>query len=257
MELALEAILALMAVAFVAGAIDAMAGGGGLLTIPALLAFGVSPVAAIATNKLQSAFGTGSALLAFVRKGHVDLRRFALPAFACFLGSALGAFVLKSVDSSFLAAFIPLLLVVIAFYFLLAPKMGDEDRHARLGPAALAAVVAAIGFYDGFFGPGTGSFLTTILVALAGLGVVRAIAHTKLLNFASNLSALAVLVVAGHVLWVTGLAMALANIAGSQIGAQAAMRFGSRAVRPLLVVMCLALTIKLLADPENPLWKLF
>lgn len=256
MELAFDVVLALMAVAFVAGAIDAVAGGGGLLTIPALLAFGVPPVSAIATNKLQSTFGTGGALLAFMRGGHVDLRRFAVPASAAFLGSALGAWVLRSIDPSFLAAFIPLLLIAIAFYFLLAPRMGEEDRHSRVGPAALAAVVGAIGFYDGFFGPGTGSFLTTILIALAGFGMVKAIAHAKLLNFASNLAALAVLAAGGHMLWITGLAMALANVAGNQLGAHGAMRFGARVARPLLVLMCLALTIKLLADPANPVWTL-
>lgn len=253
MELGVEIIAFLMAVAFVAGMIDAMAGGGGLLTIPALLAAGVPPVSALATNKLQGTFGTGGAVLAFARKGHIDFRRFAAPALAAFLGSATGAFVLTRVDPTFLSALIPILLIAMAIYFLLAPKMGDDDRHSRAGPVALAAVAVLIGGYDGFFGPGAGSFYTTALVALFGLGIVRAIAHTKLLNFASNLAALGVLVAGGHVLWVPGLAMALASVAGAQVGAQAAIRFGARAVRPLLIVMCLGLTARLLADPANPL----
>lgn len=242
-----------MAVAFAAGFIDALAGGGGLLTIPALLAAGVPPVAAIATNKLQSALGTGGAVLAFARKGHIDFRRFAVPALASFIGSALGAYLLTQIDPSFLAAFIPVLLILIAIYFLTAPKMSDEDRHSRLGAAGLAVTAAIIGSYDGFFGPGAGSFYTTALVALFGLGMVRAIAHTKLLNFASNVAALGVLVIGGHVLWMLGLAMAVANVAGAQVGAHTAMRFGGRAIRPLLVLMSLALTAKLLADPANPL----
>lgn len=253
MDLTLELIAFLTLVAFVAGVIDAMAGGGGLLTIPALLAAGVPPVAAIATNKLQSTFGTGGAFLAFARAGHIDFRRFASPAAAALVGSALGAFVLQRIDPSFLAAFIPVLLIAMMVYFLAAPKMSDVDRHSRLGPIALMGVTATIGFYDGFFGPGTGSFFTTALVAIGGLGLVRAIAHTKFLNFATNLAGLAVMIVGGHVLWLAGGVMALASIAGNQVGAHLAMRFGGRGVRLLLIVMSAALTLKLLADPANPL----
>lgn len=253
MHLTLEIIALLALVAFIAGFIDAMAGGGGLLTIPAMLAAGIPPVAAIATNKLQSSFGTGGAFLAFVRKGHVDFRRFAWPAAGAFAGAAAGAFTLQRIDSSFLAAFIPVLLVGMALYFLLAPKMSEVDRHSRLGTAGLSAATAAIGFYDGFFGPGTGSFFTTLLVALAGLGLVRAIAHTKFLNFTTNVASLMVMIAGGKVIWTLGLAMAVASVAGNQAGAHAAMRFGGRGVRPLLVVMSLALTAKLLSDPANPL----
>ncbi|RPE79913.1 TSUP family transporter [Vulcaniibacterium tengchongense] len=255
MEPGLEAVAALMAVAFVAGTIDALAGGGGLLTIPALMAAGLPPVAAIATNKLQSSFGTASAVVAFARQRRIDFRRFAVPALAAFLGSVLGACVLQAVDPSFLAGFVPLLLIAMALYFLLAPKASEEDRHGRFGRGAMAAVAFAIGAYDGFFGPGTGSFLTTALVALFGLGLVSATAHTKLLNLASNLAALAVLVAGGHVLWLAGLAMAVASILGGQLGAHLAMRWGGRAVRPLLVTMSLALTAKLLAEPGNPLLR--
>lgn len=253
MEFSPEIIALLMAVAFVAGGIDAMAGGGGLLTIPALLAVGVPPVAAIATNKLQSAMGTTSAVVAFARRGHIDFRRFALPALGAFIGSVGGAWLLQRLDPSFLSGIIPVLLVAMAGYFVLAPRMSDEDRHHRIGPVALAGVITLIGAYDGFFGPGTGSFMTTALVALGGLGVVRATAQTKYFNLASNLAALAVMIAGGHVLWMAGLAMAVANILGAQIGAHAAMRFGGRAVRPVLVVICLALTVRLLADPANPL----
>ena len=246
-------ILALAAVAFVAGCIDALAGGGGLLTIPALLSAGVPPVSAIATNKLQSTLGTGGAVIAFLRRGHIDLRRFALPAAGVLLASACGAWALQRVSPDLLAGLVPVLLVAMALYFLFGPRMGEEDRHARLGRAALSLVLAGIGFYDGFFGPGTGSFFTTALVALGGLGLVRGIAHAKFLNFSSNLAGLLVLMAGGKVLWLLGGAMAVASIAGNQLGAQLAMRFGGRGVRPLLVVMSLALTARLLADPANPL----
>jgi uncharacterized membrane protein YfcA len=252
-ELGLDLIGLLMVAAFVAGTIDAIAGGGGLITIPALMAAGVPPVQAIATNKLQSTFGTGGAVIAYARKGHVDLRRFAVPALASFVGSAIGAYVLTQVDSSFLAGFLPLLLIGIVIYFATAKRVSDEDRHSRAGPALLVAVVLVIGGYDGFFGPGTGSFFTTALVALFGMGLLRAVAHTKLLNFASNLAGLAVLVLGGHVLWITGFAMGLASIAGGQVGAYSAMRFGAGVARPLLIIVSIALTLALLADPHHPL----
>lgn len=253
MDLALDIIALLMAVAFVAGMIDAVAGGGGLITIPALLAAGVPPVAAIATNKLQASFGTLGAVVAFARKGHIDFRRFAFPALAAFFGSAFGAFLLTQIDPGFLAGFLPILLIAIVIYFIAAPRMSDEDRHSRAGRTLLLGVAAVIGCYDGFFGPGAGSFFTTVLVAVFGLGLIRAVAHTKLLNLASNLAGLFVLLLGGHVMWLTGLAMAVASIAGGQIGAHGAIRFGASIARPLLIVMSLALTAKLLMDPANPL----
>lgn len=256
MELGLDVIALLMGVAFLAGTIDAIAGGGGLLTIPALLAAGLPPVPAIATNKLQSSFGTGGAVVAFARKGHIDFRRFAMPALASFGGSAVGAFILTRIDPKVLAGLIPLLLIAMAAYYIFSPRMTDEDRHVRAGKVLLLVFAAVIGCYDGFFGPGTGSFFTTGLVALFGLGLTRAVAHTKLLNFASNLAGLAVLMASGQVVWIVGLSMAAASLAGGQIGAHTAIRFGTKAVRPLLIVMCLALTGKLLADPANPLTAL-
>lgn len=257
MELSADIFAFLAAVAFLAGAIDAMAGGGGLLTIPALMAAGVPPVAALATNKLQAAIGTSSAFFTFWRSGHVDLRRFAMPAIGAFVGSALGATAVQFVSSDFLAALVPILLIAMGLYFLLAPPMSDVDRHARVGPLGLTLIIAAIGFYDGFFGPGTGSFMTLALVALGGLGLVRAIGNTKLLNLATNIAALLAMIAGGHVLWLLGLTMAAANVAGNQVGARLAIRFGGRGIRPLLVIMSLALTAKLLSDPANPIWGLF
>lgn len=257
MDLAFEAFAFLIFVAFAAGTIDAMAGGGGLLTIPALMAAGVPPVAAIATNKLQSTIGTGSAVLTYLRAGHVDLRAMAWPAGGAFLGSVMGAVAVQVVDSGFLAALVPLLLIAMGLYFLFAPKMGEEDRHARLGRVGLTLVCSLIGFYDGFFGPGTGSFLTTALVALGGLGLVKAIANTKVINFSTNVAAVIAMIAGGKVLWLLGGCMAVANVAGNQLGAHLALRYKGKGVRPLLVIVSFALTIKLLADPTNPLWTWF
>ncbi|AOH35676.1 TSUP family transporter [Luteimonas sp. JM171] len=256
MEFGLDVQALLALAAFIAGLIDAMAGGGGLIAIPALLAAGVPPVEAIATNKVQSSFGTTSAVVTFARRGLIDFRRFLWPVVASFAGSVGGAIALQVVDPSFLTGLVPVLLVAIAAYFLFGPKASETDTRARLGHAALVAIMFAIGFYDGFFGPGTGSFMATALVALFGFGLLSATAHTKLLNLASNVAALITLVVGGHVLWLLGLVMAAASILGAQVGARLAVRVGGRAIRPLLVVMSLALTVKLLAEPGNPLGEI-
>ena len=253
MDLGIDVLALLALAAFVAGIVDALAGGGGLITIPALMAAGVPPVQAIATNKLQSSFGTTGAVLAFARRGRIDFRRFLWPAVAAFTGSVGGALAVQAVDPAFLTGLVPLLLVAMAAYFLFGPKASEADSHARMGQAALVAIMFAIGFYDGFFGPGAGSFMATCLVALFGMGLVSATAHTKFLNLASNVAALATLVVGGQVLWLVGLVMAVASIAGGRLGAHLALRVGGRAIRPLLVVMSLLLTLKLVAEPGNPL----
>ena len=136
MELSVEAIGFLIAIAFLAGGVDALAGGGGLLTIPALTAAGIPPVSALATNKLQSTIGTSSAFLTFHRAGHVDLKAFAFPALGAFIGSVAGGTAVQFVDPKFLAAFVPVLLIAMGLYFLLAPPMSEVDRHARGRQAA-------------------------------------------------------------------------------------------------------------------------
>ena len=147
---------------------------------------------------------------------------------------------------------LPIMLAAIALYFLFGPKASDEDVHARLTPLAFGAVAGGIGFYDGFFGPGTGSFFALALVTLMGMGLTRATAHTKALNFASNFVSVVVFAIGGHVLWVVGLIMAVGQVLGGWLGSHAAMRFGPKLIRPLLVIICLGMVVKLLADPANP-----
>lgn len=253
MILSPEIIAFLMIAGFMAGVIDSMAGGGGLITLPALMAAGVPPVGAVATNKLQSSLGTFGACIAYARAGHMDLKTYRWPIIAAFAGSVGGAWLVQRVSPSILAGLMPALLIAIAAYFTFSPKISEIDRHQRIGIASLSLLIGGIGFYDGFFGPGAGAFYTTIFLALGGLSLLRSTAQAKAANFASNLAGLLTMMVGGHVLWIVGLAMAVANIVGAQIGARLAMRFGSRLIRPLLIVMSLALTAKMLLDPKNPI----
>ncbi|MCX8569217.1 MULTISPECIES: TSUP family transporter [Hyphomicrobiales] len=253
-ELSTDIVLVLTAAAFIAGFIDSIAGGGGLITIPALLLAGVPPVESLGTNKLQSLFGSGSATISYAAKGHVDIRKQLPWAAVAFVGSVAGALLATVLPGDILRVVMPILLVAIALYFAFKPNMDDLDRSERISPFLFGmTVVPAIGFYDGVFGPGTGSFFMLAFVALAGYGVLKATAHTKFLNFASNLGGLVAFAFVGAVHWKIGLLMGAAQFLGARLGAHMAMRSGAKLIKPLLVCTCVALAIKLLIDPTNPL----
>jgi hypothetical protein len=247
--LAPELLALLVGVALVAGCIDAIAGGGGLLTLPALLWAGLPPVEALATNKLQGTFGTASAALRFLRHGAIDLRALGPAALLTFAGSAGGSWLVGHIDPGALARLLPALLVAFALYFLFSPRVGDPPSRRRVGLPAFGLLAGAgIGFYDGFFGPGTGSFFALAFVALLGYGLRQATASSKLLNFASNLAALLVFALGGHVAWALGLGMAAGQWIGAWVGAHLVIQHGARLVRPLLVVVSLLLSIRLLVE---------
>lgn len=247
MDISLGLLVGLGLVGLVAGFVDAIAGGGGLIAVPALLSVGIPPVTAFGTNKLQSVIGTGMATLTYWRRGFVPLRALAYAIPATFVGAFLGALAVKSVDTALLGYAVPVMLIVIALYFSFAPRLTDADSHARLSFALFVPVMGfAIGFYDGIFGPGTGSFLTMGFVTLFGLGLTRAAGSTKLLNLTSNLGALALFLPSGNVVWPIAAAMAIGQVVGGYLGALTGIRFGARLIRPLVVVVSIALALRLL-----------
>lgn len=248
-----QVLLLLTLVAFAAGWVDAIAGGGGLLAMPALLLAGASPAQALATNKLQGSFGTFTAAFTFWRHGHIHLRFAAGAVLFTALGAASGASLVQVIDAGLLRTLIPVLLIGFALYFLLSPTLdserGDstERRPARLSPWLFGALVgSSVGFYDGFFGPGTGSFFVFAYVSLLGLDLRSATAHTKLLNFTSNIVALGFFAAGGQVLWLTGLCMGVGQVLGAWTGSHMVMRHGARLVRPLLVLVSVLITLKVL-----------
>lgn len=241
--------LLLLPVGLVAGLIDTMAGGGGLITIPALLWTGLSPVQALATNKAQAVFGSGMATAQFLRRGHLEVRSIALAVLCTFAGAAIGALLVQQIDSAFLERLIPGLLIAFALYFWLSPRVSDLDSHQRIGGTAFAVCIGIpVGFYDGFFGPGTGTFFAMSYVALLGYNLRRATAHTKALNFTSNLAALLFFLAGGHILWPIAAAMAVGQLAGAWLGAHMVIRHGAALVRPVLVVSSIIISGKLLWD---------
>jgi len=239
----------LFALALVTGLVDAIAGGGGLITMPALLWVGLGPVEALATNKAQGVFGTATATANFIHKGTIDLRR-AVFAVACtFVGAACGTLLVRHLGGKLLEWLIPVLLIAFSLYFIFSPRVSDMDSHRRIGEGAFALLVGTlVGFYDGFFGPGTGTFFAIGYVALLGYNLRKATAHTKLLNFTSNLAALLFFLPGGHIVWAYGLAMAAGQLIGAWIGSHLVLRHGTSLVRPVLVIASLAVSGKLLLD---------
>ncbi len=247
----LAQILVLSAVSLVAGIIDAIGGGGGLLTVPALLGVGLPPHLAIATNKGQSTFGSFAATVRFARGGLVDARRAKVSFPLAIAGSLAGAALALAVPASTLR---PVVIVLLAFAALFvglrrAPPARLEDAPPRRGALPIAAAIAfAVGAYDGFFGPGTGTFLILAFVAFLGDGLAHASAAAKVVNFASNLAALALFAARGAVVWRLALPMAACQLAGGWIGAHLAVRRGDAVVRRVVVAVALAAAAKLAWD---------
>lgn len=246
MEFELSLLLLLAGVGLVAGFIDSIAGGGGLIALPSLLLAGLDPVSALATNKLQGTFGTASATHTFWKKGLLKPAAHKAEIICVFAGAALGVFAVGLVPPSVLQNAMPVLLVMVALYFAVAPKLSVHGSTPKIKYAAFAFLIApAIGFYDGIFGPGTGSFFMLALVALFGVGLIEVTGRTKLLNFTSNVAALLMFILGGKIVWVIGLSMGLAQVIGAQMGARVAIKNGAKIIRPLLVVMCIAMAIRL------------
>ncbi|MGL4238598.1 TSUP family transporter [Tabrizicola sp.] len=246
-EVATSLAVLLILAAFVAGFVDSIAGGGGLITVPALLLAGASPVEALATNKLQGSFGAGTAMLAYAKAGHVrPMDQLGMAAISAGAGAG-GALVAHLIPADALRLIMPAVLIGVALFFAFKPGLTDDARAERMRPQVFAlTAVPLIAAYDGFFGPGTGSFFMLGFVLLAGYGVLKATAHTKMLNFASNVGSLIVFIPAGATWWAMGFAMAAAQIAGAALGARLAIRIGAGLIKPLLVVTSTAMAIRLL-----------
>ena len=247
-------VVALLGLAgFVAGWVDAVVGGGGLIQLPALLIGlpGATPAQVLATNKFGSVWGTATASLTYWRRVRPDLRT-ALPmAAVAYVGAIGGALIGLHIPKSLFNPIILVLLVAVGAYTLLKPSLGEATQlrwsgHRHTVAAMLTGFV--IGVYDGALGPGTGSFMVFALVGLMGYAFLEASAKAKIANLATNLGALTVFAPGGHVVWTVGLVMAAANLLGGWVGARTAVRFGSRFVRIVFVVIVAAFIIRIGGD---------
>jgi uncharacterized membrane protein YfcA len=236
----------LSGVALIAGLIDAIAGGGGLLTVPALLATDLPTAAVFGTNKGAAVFGSGAALLRFWRARLIDGKRARVLFPLGLLGSLLGAALLTSLDPAILRPLVLVLLVAagLTVAFVKAPDPAGRALDPRGGLKA-AALALAIGAYDGFFGPGTGTFLIIGFVMVLRLTLQGASANAKVVNFASNLAALGLLAAKGLVVWKLSIPMAVGQFIGGTVGAHLAVKQGDTLVRRVVLGVVLALVTKL------------
>jgi hypothetical protein len=236
------------ATALVAGVVDAIAGGGGLLTLPVLLALGLPPHAALGTNKGQAVFGAVASFWTFWRKKGIDRDRAGIGFALGFVGSVLGATLVLAVRPEPLKPVVMVMLVVAAGVVVARGYVRAGPR-TLLHPLRAAALVAlGLGAYDGFFGPGVGSLLIVAFMLVFGDGLTRASGNAKVVNLASNLAAVAIFAWRGTILWELALPMALANAVGASIGANLALSRGDRFVRVVVLVVVCALVAKLGLD---------
>lgn len=245
MDVSFELLLLLFFIAAVAGWVDTLAGGGGLIVLPVLMLTGMAPVQALATNKCQGFVGTFTATATLYFKKRLPTHH--LWQFMLFtgIGAAIGTALIQLVDTGWLAWAVPILLLIIAVYFLSVPNLGEIEKVPRMTERRWARlVVPVIGFYDGFFGPGTGSFFAASGVVLRGKTLVEATIIAKPLNFTSNIVALVLFAFGGQVVWSVGIVMMAGQMIGATIGAHSIFWGGAKLIRPLVIVMCIAMSVR-------------
>lgn len=246
----LEIIISLVVFAFMAGAIDAAVGGGGLIQIPALMSSlpHLQPATVFGTNKLASIFGTGSAAWSYLRQVKLPWNLLGVIALCSFVSAFMGAASVTLIPVDILKPFVLFMLIVIALYTFMKKQFGQ--LHVEQKPNKKMLILAAlgsllIGFYDGIFGPGTGSFFIFFFIRYLSVDFLHASALSKIANFTTNLAALSFFIPSGHVLFLLGAMMAVANIAGSLLGVRLAFKYGSGFIRILFLILVSLLICRL------------
>ncbi|MCG8637180.1 MAG: TSUP family transporter [Desulfobacterales bacterium] len=243
MDLSILTFILLFFTGLLAGFVDSIAGGGGLIALPVLLSIGLPPQLALGTNKLQGSFGTLSATINFIRKGKASLSDNMSGIAFTFIGAVTGAWAIQQIQGGFIRHLIPFMLLFVFVYTLTAKDLGSVQRRAKMGKNMFFMIFGLLlGFYDGFFGPGTGAFWTGALLILLGLDMTTATGTTRIMNFTSNIVALAVFIIGGNVLYSAGLTMAGGQIIGARIGSGMAIKKGAPFIRPIFLTMvCLTI----------------
>ena len=226
------------------GFIDSIAGGGGLITIPALLLAGLPAPMALGTNKFQSSFGSITSSYNYIKNGKANLKK-AIPGIIfTFIGAGTGSTLVQLTDPGILETLIPYLLMIVLLYLLFSPKAGEIERHKRLDEKVFYMIFGLlIGFYDGYFGPGTGSFWVFLIIILLGYEMVKATAYTKIMNFTSNITSLMFFLIGGKVMFMPGLAMAAGEIIGAKLGSGLVIKKGVKLIKPFFYITVVVIII--------------
>lgn len=240
-------ILILFAGGFMAGFVDSIAGGGGIISLPILLSVGIPPHFALGTNKLQSSFGSLTASINYYRGGLVKVKELALGIFFTAIGAAIGTFSIQQLSQALLQYLIPVLLLIVFLIFLISKNLGHADQQEKIKPNLFYFIFGlSIGFYDGFFGPGTGNFWMLAFVLLLGFNIKKATAHTKWVNFTSNIVALLFFAIGGKVMLIPGLIMATGQLSGAFLGSKLVLRSGVKFIRTFFLLVTAATILRLL-----------
>ncbi len=248
-ELTLVTVLAILAIGFAAGWIDAVVGGGGLLQLPALLLVpGITPIQALATNKMGSVFGTTTSAITYYRRTQPDLKTVGPMALIALLASFAGAIVATILPAEVIKPVIVLALIFVATFTALRPQLGQVTALKHSGRKHYGTAVGIggiVGFYDGILGPGTGTFLIIGIVTLLGYNFLAASAQAKIVNMFTNFGALAYFLIGGHLLLAVGLLLGLANMTGGYLGARMAISKGSGFIRVVFLAVVFLLILRL------------
>ena len=241
----IELLSILFLVAVVAGLLDTLAGGGGLISLPALILSGVPPLAALGTNKLQGSTGTATATYMMIKNKKISWSSVKHLMLAAFIGAVFGTIAVQFINTDALTFVIPTVLLFIAIYFLISPKPPETLGKPKLSNRKYKnIVIPIIGYYDGMFGPGTGSFFALSGVSCRGHDLITSTAIAKSLNFATNIASLIVFLIAGHVVWVVGIIMMLGQVIGAWIGSHCLFKINPTYLRVVVVLMCTGMLVK-------------
>ncbi len=247
----LSTIVLLAVFGFVAAFIDSTVGGGGLISLPALLGLGMPPYLALGTNKLAGTISSATSSYTFIKSGKFDKKLMLILFPVSLVGAYFGAKTVLFVPQEFLKTLVVIMMALIFVYTLFNKRFGQDSNYKGLTKFTLGIGIPftfLIGFYDGFFGPGTGSFFVFLMVLLFGYDFVIAAGNGRILNLASNISALFVFTMEGKVVFMTGLIMGIAMLLGANLGAKMAIKTGVRYVRPLFLVVSITLIVKMVYE---------
>ncbi|MFF2530858.1 sulfite exporter TauE/SafE family protein [Brevibacillus sp. NPDC058079] len=251
MEMDLSTIVLLAVFGFIAAFIDSTVGGGGLISLPALLGLGMPPYLALGTNKLAGTISSATSSYTFIKNGKFDKKLMLILFPVSLIGAYFGAKTVLFVPQDFLKILVVIMMALIFVYTLFNKRFGQDSNYKGLTKFTLGIGIPftfLIGFYDGFFGPGTGSFFVFLMVLLFGYDFVIAAGNGRILNLASNISALFVFTMEGKVVFMTGLIMGIAMLLGANLGAKMAIKTGVRYVRPLFLVVSITLIVKMVYE---------
>ncbi len=236
-------------VALVAGFINVVSGGGGFLSIGALLISGLPPANALATNKIQALGSSLTSGIYFLRHGHINVQQHKYVFMAAFIGSALGTTLIQFIEPEMLKKLLPVLIIAVALYFIFAPNLSEPKNKPHTSLLLFSVICGGcVGFYDGFLGAGAGSFYTLAYILLRGYSIDKAQIHSNFINLASNFASIVFFIFGGKMIWSLGLVMFLGQSLGARLGTTVVLTRGKKVIRPMIVIISICISGKMLLD---------